>query len=206
MKELKKEKIEKIALILFIILGLVYSYMTFLFLPEWTVIQSSTSKLYAQRDRYQELLTYQQNQSDLLQELKTLETKIAQLNIQIPSRFDKPQLIFELYTLAKQHSVLPQSMTFEPPVIKDSYQGMEISFSCLGKTSDTFTLIQDLQSGNTQRLAIKSVHLSVVQGIMRTELKLTAYASTGKSNSLTKKPTFMNVPIGVDSPVKIFQP
>ncbi|GAB6155366.1 hypothetical protein JCM17380_41170 [Desulfosporosinus burensis] len=206
MKELKKEKLEIIALILFVMFGLVYAYMTLLFLPEWMVIKSSTSQLYAQKDHYQELLTFQKNQSGLQQEIKTLETKVLQLNAQLPNRLDKPQLMVGLYTLAKQHSVIPQTIAFEQAQNKGAYQEMGMSFSCLGKTADILTLIQDLQFGGSQRLAIKSINLSVSQGIMRTELKLTAYASIGISNGLNQKPTFMNSPIGVDSPVKIFQP
>jgi len=205
-KELKKEKLEIIALILFVMIGLGYAYSKFLFLPEWTVIQSSTSQLYAQKDHYQELLTYQKNQSGLQQDIKTLETKVLQLNAQLPNRLDKPQLMVGLYTLAKQHSVIPQTIAFEQAQNKGTYQEMGMSFSCLAKTADILTLIQDLQFGGSQRLAIKSINLSVSQGIMRAELKLTAYSSIGISNDLTQKPTFMNSPIGVDSPVKMFQP
>lgn len=203
---MKKEKIEKIALILILIIGLGYAYAKFLFLPEWTVIQSSTSQLYAQKNHYQELLNYQGNQSRLQQDIKTLETKVLQLNSQLPNRLDKPQLMVGLYTLAKQHSVIPQTIAFEQTQTKGAYQEMGMSFSCLGKTADILALIQDLQFGGSQRLAIKSINLSVSQGVMRAELKLTAYASNGISNGLTQKPTFMNSPIGVDSPVKIFQP
>lgn len=206
MKALKKEKLEIIALILFVMFGLVYAYMTLLFLPEWMVIQSSTSQLYAEKDHYQELLTYQKNQNGLQQEIKTLETKVLQLNFQLPNRLDKPQIMVGLYTLAKQHSVIPQTIAYEQAQNKGTYQEMGMSFSCLGKTANILTLIQDLQFGGSQRLAIKSINLSVLQGIMRAELKLTAYSSVGISNDSPKKPDFMNSPIGVDTPVKMFQP
>lgn len=206
MKELKKEKLELIVLILFVIIGLGYAYNKFLFLPEWTVIQSSTSQLNAQTDHYRELLTYQKNQSGLQQEIKTLETKVLQLSAQIPNKLDKPQLMVGLYSLAKQHSVIPQTIAFEQAQTKGTYQELGMSFSCLGKTADILTLIQELQFGGSQRLAIKSINLSVSQGIMRAELKLTAYSSIGISNGLTQPPAFMNSPIGVDSPMTMFQP
>ncbi len=206
MKELKKEKLEIIALILFVMFGLVYAYRTLLFVPEWMVIQSVTSQLDAQEKHYQELLTYQKNQSGLQQEIKTLETKVLQLNSQLPNRLDKPQLMVGLYTLAKQHSVIPQTIAFEQAQTKGTYQEMGMSFSCLGKTADILTLIQDLQFGGSQRLVIKSINLTVQQGTMRAELKLAANASIGISNDSTQKPAFMNLPIGVDSPTKMFQP
>lgn len=186
--------------------GLVYAYMTFLFLPEWTVIQSTTSQFNAQKNRYQELLTYQKNQSGIQQEIKTLETKVLQLNIQLPNKLDKPQLMVGLYSLAKQHSVYPQTIAFEQAQTKGSYQEMGMSFSSLGKPADILAMVHDLQFGGNQRLAIKSVNLSVSQGTMQAELKVTAYASIVISNDSPMKPDFMNSPIGVDSPVKMFQP
>ncbi|HEY8909675.1 MAG TPA: type 4a pilus biogenesis protein PilO [Desulfosporosinus sp.] len=206
MKGLKKEKLEIILFILFVMSGLGYAYTTLLFLPEWAVVQSVASKLDAQQKNYHELLTYQKNQSGLQQEIKTLGTKVIQLNAQLPNRLDKPQFMVGLYTLAKQHSLIPQTIAFEQAQNKGTYQEMGMSFSCSGKAADILTLIQDLQFGGSQRLAIKSITLSVSQGIMRAELKLTAYVNMGTSNDLTKKPDFMNSPIGVDSPAKIFQP
>ena len=207
MKPLKKEKLEIIALIFFVIIGLGYAYIKFLFMPEWTVIQSATSKLSSQKDHYQELLTYQKDQSGLQQEINTLETKILQLNSQLPNKLDEPQLMVGLYTLAKQHSVSPQSVAFEQAQTKGTYQQMGMSFISLGKPADILTMIHDLQFEGTQRLAISRVNLTTTQqGIMRAELKLDAYASMGVSNDPPNKWDFMDSPIGVDSPTKMFQP
>lgn len=206
MKELKKEKLEKIILILFVVFGLGYAYMTFLLLPQMAVIRSSSNQLHIEKDRYRELLTYQENQSGLEQEINSLKTKVNQLNSQLPNQLDKPQLMVGLYTLAKQHSVIPQTISFEQAQDKGTYQDLEVNFRLLGKTADILTLIQDLQFGGSQRLAINSINLSVSEGIMQAELKLTAYASIGIINDSTQKPPFMNSPIGVDSPLKIFQP
>ncbi len=206
MKGIKKEKLEKIVLVFFIIIGLGYSYIEFLFLPEWTAIQSSTNQLHTKESNYQELLTYQKNQSGLQQEIKTLETKVMQLNAQIPNRLDKPQLMVALYTLAKQHSVYPQSIGYDKPQTKGFYQEMGVSFSCLGKPTDILAMIHDLQFGGTERLAISSINLTVSQGTMRAELKLAADASIGMASDSTQKPAFMNSPIGVDSPAEMFQP
>lgn len=130
-----------------------------------------------------------------------------QLKAKLPNRLDKPQIIVALYTLAKQHGVNPQSITFDQAQNKGAYQEMGISLSCLGKTADLLAMIHDLQFGAGQRLAVKSVNLSGSQGNMRADLKLTASALNGNSNvSGGDKPTFMNSPIGVDSPEKMFSP
>ena len=205
MKALKKEKLEKIGLILLLSLGLAYAYVTLLFLPQWTVIQSSTKQLQTQDNLYQELISYQGNPSRLQQEIKTLENQVQKLSAELPNRVDKPQLMVGLYTLAKKHSVNPQSIAFEQPQTKGDYQEIGISFSCLGKVDDILATIKDLQFGGTQRLAIGSIALSTQQGTMRADLKLTAYAARGTSERV-EKPDFMNTPIGVDSPAKMFQP
>lgn len=205
MKGIKKDNIEKFVFIFIIIVGLGYSYAKFLFLPEWTAIQSLTSQLHTQENNYQELLTYQRNQSGLQQEIKTLESKVSQLNTQIPKQLDEPQLMVGLYTLAKQHSAYPQSIAFAQPQTKGTYQELAMSFSCLGKPADILALIHDLQFGKSQRLTISSVNLTVQQGTMLAELKLTADASIGIARDTTLKPAFMNAPLGVDSPVKLFQ-
>jgi len=205
-KRAKKERMELMILIIIVLFGLGSAYYKFFFTPEWMVIQSSTQQLNTQKVLYQELLSYQQNQSGLQQDIKTMETKVIELNSQLPARVDNPQRMVGLYNLAKQHSVTPQSIAFEQIQNKGTYQEMGLSFSCLGQTANILTLIQDLQLGGSQRLAINSINLSVSEGVMRAELKLTAYSSLGISNSLTQKPSFMDSPFGVGSPKEMFQP
>lgn len=203
---MKKERLQVIILLMIIMFGISYAYVKFLFLPQWTVIQGDTNRLVSLQNQYQELLTYQKNRTGLQQDIKTLENKVLQLKVKLPNRLDKPQLMVGLYTLAKQHAVAPQSIAFEQAQTKGAYQEMGISFSCSGKTADLLALIHDLQFGGGQRLAVKSLSLTGSQGNMRAELKLTASASIGILNNSTQKPDFMNTPIGVDSPARMFQP
>ncbi|KJS49786.1 type 4a pilus biogenesis protein PilO [Desulfosporosinus sp. BICA1-9] len=203
---MKKEKSQIIILVLVIMFGLSYAYAKFLFLPQWTVIQDTKNQLLSRNNYHQELLSYQKNQSGLQQDIKRLETKVLELNAQLPTQLDKPQLMVGLYTLAKQHKVNPQSVSFEQVQTKGTYQEMGMSFSCSGKAVDLLALIHALQFGGSQRLAINSIKLTGSQRDMRAELKLTANASLGTSNVATQKPAFMNFPFGVDSPEKMFQP
>jgi|SRR5680860_55498 len=203
---MKKEKFQIILLILILMFGLGSAYFKFLLLPQWTVIQSTTNHLLTRNNYYQELLTYQEDQSGLEQEIKTLDAKVKQLDAQLPSRLDKPQIMVGLYTLAKQHSVAPESIAFEQVQTKGNYQEMTLSFSCSGKIGELLAMIHDLQFGGNQRLAIKSISLTGSQQSMRAELKLMASAGLGSSNDPTQKPDFMNSQFGVDSPEKMFQP
>lgn len=203
---MKKEQSQIILLIVIILFGLGYAYIKFLFQPQWMDIQIARDQQLALENQYQELLTYQRNQDGLEQEIKTLEAQVDQLNAQIPKRLNKPQLMVELYTLAKQHTVDPQSITFEQAQNKGTYQELGMIFSCFGKTADLLAMIHDLQFGESQRLAIKSISLTGSQANMRADLKLTASASSNKTNESSKKPDFMNSSIGVDSPDKMFLP
>lgn len=203
---MKKEKFQIILLIVIILSGFSYAYLKFLFLPQWTVIQDAENQLTSQENHYQELLTYQENQSGLEQDIKILEAKVHELNAHLPNQLDKPQLLVGLYTLAKQHTIDPQSVAFEQVQTKGTYQEMGMSFSCLGKTTDLLAMIHDLQFGESQQLAIKSISLTGSQHTMRAELKLTAYGSMDDLNGSIQKPAFMDSPFGVDSPEKMFLP
>lgn len=203
---MKKEKMQIIILIFFILFGIGYAYFKFLLLPQWTIIQDASNQLLSRSNYYQELLTHQNNQSGLEQEIKALETKVLQLNAQLPNRLDNPQLMVGLYTLAKKHSVNPKSLAFEQAQTKGAYQEIGMNFSCSGKAVDILAMIHALQFGGSQRLAIKSLSLSGSQVALQAEMKLTANASLGTSNVETQKPAFMNFPFGVASPAKMFQP
>lgn len=203
---MKKEQSQIILLVFILLFGFSYAYIKFLFQPQWMVIQNAENQKLVLESQYQELLAYQSNQAGLEQEIKTLEAEVEQLNNQIPKGLDKPQLMVELYTLAKQHTVDPQSITFEQAQSIGAYQEMGMSFSCFGKSADLLALIHDLQFGESQRLALKSISLTGSQTNMRADLKLTAYASSINKRDSAQKPDFMNSPIGVDSPEKIFQP
>ena len=203
---MKKERLQIIILVGIILFGISYAYLNFLFLPQWAVIQAAANRLHSLENQYQELLAFQKNQNGIEQDLKTWDVKVKQLNEQLPSQLDKPQLMVGIYTLAKQHSVNPQSITFEQAQTKSNYQELGMSFSCLGTTTDLLAMIHDLQFSGSQRFGIQSISLIGSQQSMRAELKLTAYAGLGSSNDSTKKPAFMDSPFGVDSPEKMFQP
>lgn len=203
---MKKERLQVIILIVIIIFGISYAYFKFLFQPQWLIIQGDTDRLKSLQRQYQELLNYQKNRTGLQQEIKTYQNKVAELKTQMPNQLDKPQLMVGLYTLAKEHAVVPQSVVFEQVQTKGSYQEIEMSFICSGKPSDLLVMIHDLQFGGGQRLAVNSLRLTGSQGSMQADLRLTAFAGMGISNDLPRKPAFMNSSFGVDSPEKMFRP
>lgn len=203
---MKKEKFEKILLLVMLASGLVYLYTTYYFLPQLDVLKTEFKQLAEQKAYYQQLEYDKANLPDLRQKIQTLESQRQEIGALVPTQLDKPQIMVDLYTDAKMRSVTPQSLSFEQIQNKGNHQELGLSLIGLGKPEDILGLIKDIQYTSKQKFAVQSVKLTTQQGIMRMELKLTGYALQGTtSNSPKLKPDFMNSPIGVDSAIKIFQ-
>jgi len=202
---MKKEQREKMLLVLVVVFGVIYLYVNYLFLPEWSNIQHQSKVLNERRNYYTDLTKYQAQVTELQQEIHNLESEIEKLKAQIPGSLDKPQLMVYLYETAKAFKVTPQNLSFEQIQNKGSYQALGMSFNCTGSPADVLGMIQKLQSTITPRLTIQGVNLSVQQGVMRAELKLTAYAGLNSAIPALKPP-FMNANLGVDSAARMFTP
>lgn len=203
---MKKEKFEKLLLVVMLTSGLVYLYATYFFLPKLEVVKLEFKQLTEQKAYFQQVEDYKVNLSDLQQKIQTLESQKQEIGALVPTQLDKPQIIVDLYTNAKARSVTPESLSFEQIQNKDGHQEMGMSLIGLGKPEDILGLIKDIQSIGKQKFAVQSVKLTTQQGIMRMELKLTGFAlRSNPENSPKLKPDFMNSPFGVNSTTKIFQ-
>lgn len=203
---MKKEQIQKIVLFSLFGIGLIYSYITYLFSPEWTKIKNQEARLFERQNYYQSLLSNQGNLNGLQNEIQAAENQLKQSNLQFPNLLDKPQIMAYLYSLAKQHAVSPQSLKFEQAQNKGYYQEISLSFICQGKTADVLSLLQDIQKSTSQRFTTQGVNLSVQQGVMRGEMKLTAYAVTQSGTDVSAtKPSYMNTPFGIGNILNMFQ-
>lgn len=202
---MKKQDLEKLILVLIIGGALVYAYITYLFLPQWAVIQAQTTQLHERQSYYQKLVDYRVNEDQLKQEIKQLETRSAELARQIPAELDEAQIMIDLYTVAKKHGVYPQALTFEQPQDKGAYQELGMTMTCLGTTTDILSMLDDIQYGDSMRLAVSGINLSGEQGLMRASIKLTAYAGKGLAGE-DATPDFMNAPMGVDVNTMFQQP
>lgn len=174
---MKKEKLEKNALILLIIVGLFYAYFTYLFLPQWAVIGQTTGELRGREDYYRQLVDYRSNPAQLNQEIQGLEAQQKQLAAQIPSRLDEPTIMMDIYNLAKRKGVYPQSLSFEQKQDKGTHQELVMNLSTIGARADILSMINELQHGDTLRLSIQNVNLTTEGGLTRGTMQLTAYAA-----------------------------
>ena len=205
---MQKEKVQKILLLLIVGFGLIYAYYTYLFGPQWLIIQQQAVKLSEREGYYQRLITYAGDISGINSQIQSFEAENKQLDTKIPARLDKPEILVYLYTVSKQHQVGPQKLDFGQQQNKDGYQEVALTFSASGKTSDVLSMIKDLQYSGTQRFAIQSVSLVPdKEEMLKADLKLTLFASSKANieNALKSKPLFMNYPFGIGNIVQMFK-
>jgi len=203
---MKKEDIQKIVLLLIVAFGICYSYYTYLFVPEWKVIQTSTARLNEREVYYQRLISYAANVSEIDKEMKLLDNQQKQLLSQTLTKLDKPKILVYLYNLAKQYNVVPDKVVFGQPLDKGTYQELPLTFTFSGKVDVILSLINHLQYSGTQRFAIQSTKFNDQEGILMVELKLVVYSPIlpGIGAAQETKPPYMIYPFGTATPAQIF--
>ncbi|TGE34197.1 hypothetical protein [Desulfosporosinus sp. Sb-LF] len=157
---MNKEKIEKTALIILVVMGLVYAYFYYMFLPEWEVSQKIKGQLIERQQYYDKLASYQQNKSDLEKNIEVMNTETINLSAQIPPRLENPQIMVDIYNSAKLYGVDPNTLQFEPLQNKGSYQSVGMTFTCKGKVDDVLTMISAFGYTPLQKLSVQSVTIT----------------------------------------------
>lgn len=188
------------------IAGVIYAYVTYLFLPQRATLQIQSQELTKREAYYLKLQDAQSDLPQLQREAQDLQRKMQQQSTQRLGKLNNAQLLVELYVIAKQQGVNPQTLTFDSVQAKESYQEISMTFTCEGSPASILALIQDLQHGPSLQVAVRGVNLSTQKGVMKAELKLAAYASPSSNLTPSDKPVFMNSPFGVDSPAQMFTP
>lgn len=194
-----KEQIQKIALIVLLAFGALYTYGSMFLMPKWNQIQQLSEQFHARQAEFEILVGLTSRQTELLEQMKNAEQQLLQESQKIPVSLDKPLLMMNLYNLAKQVAVSPESISFEQVQNKGFYQQITMKFVCIGSSANIINLIRELQSGHNL-IAIQNVNFSEQKGLIHLELTLNAYAITSGGASVSPdKPPFMNVPMGAPS-------
>lgn len=202
---MKKEEIQKIVLLLIIAFGICYSYYSYLFLPEWGVIQTNTTQLNERQDYYQRLVVYAANASDIEKETKLLEAEQKMLLSETSAKLDKPEIIVYLYNLLKQYEIVPDKVVFGQSLNKGTYQELPLTLTFSGNIDVVLRLINNLQYLGTQRFAIQSTKFTNQQGKILVELKLVTYSAILPGIEAPEtKPPYMIYPFGTATPAQIF--
>lgn len=201
---MKKEKLQLIALAVLIGFGLLYAYYTYLLSPELGVIKQKTGQLAQRQEYYLRLHHYARNETGLEQDLKNLEQESKGLITQSVGHLDKPRIMVDLYALAKEQGVYPQTVAFAEPQVKSGYMELPVTFTSLGQPDNVLGMISALVTEKNSNLAVQAVSLTQQQGVLRAELKLTGFFSDDTPPA--DKPSFMNASFGVETPARMFQP
>lgn len=201
---MSKEKLQVVVLAALILLGTVYAYVTFLLLPQMSVIQGKQQEIATKKEDVQRLLTYSANPQIFEREIQTQERELTKISEVIPIALNKPVLTYNIYTTIKRNNLLAESIVFDPPENKEFYQVMGMSFSVLGNSSDIMDCIYELHNSR-DALVLRNVTFVAQEEGVKADLKFQAYARLG-SIDRTDKPPFMNSTFGIDSITKLFRP
>lgn len=174
---MSKQSRQLILLLILVTAGIFYGYYVYIFTPKWADIQVLKQYRQEGQSRYEGLLAYREEGRSLYEELFELETKLDKLREQIPHQIDKPQLIIDLYTVAKINQVQPQEVTFEELQTMDTYVTQALTFTCLGTQESIIQMIDDLQTENNQGFTLESLNFTNNEGILTGEIRLITYAS-----------------------------
>ena len=181
---------EKLALVLIIGIALIYAYINFLFLPKWTSIQQQREQLQKKQAYYQQMLSNQSDQTGLKKTIEGLEGQAKELTAQIPSQLDKPKIMVDIYTIAKLHSINPQTLKFEPIQKKGDHQELAMNLSCSGQIEDILSLIEELAHTPLQKFALQSINITranASSGTDKTIIDTTLQTLLGGSKNLSTK-------------------
>lgn len=173
---MKKETKQLLFLFTLIGIGLIYFYINYLFMPQWSNIKQ-LEEINAERKSYHELLlTYESNSTTLQKELDTVQLAYSDLMEQIPQKIDKPELVISLYNEAKVNQVQPETVVFGTLETRDGYLVQPITFICLGGSQNVFQMINTLQNNSAYKFALDSVNFTNQGDLLRGEMQLLAYA------------------------------
>ncbi len=177
---MSKESRQVFLLVVLLVVGVSYAYYTYLFTPKWADIQTLKGMYQQRQSRYELLLGYSGQEAYLSAEIKNLEKQSEELWKQIPSAIHKPDIVVELYTIAKQNQVEPLHVSFGETQGEKDYIAQRLVLNCRGSQEQITKLINDLQSANDQRFTLASLNFVHSEGVLNGEIHLIAYASTVK--------------------------
>ncbi len=173
---MKKQINQFIILTLVVVLGFVYAYFKFMFIPQWTELkdisaQISNRQIYLERlqENYKILSTLKQN----VVELTVTETEFKE---KIPVELDYPDIMMTIYTMANNNGLSPSNLSFESLKQEGQTVTLGMSFTCKGPKANIHTLVEQFLNGNEYIFVLDSISYSGPDEEISANMKLTAYA------------------------------
>lgn len=172
---MKKEQTQKILLLALLIVGVGYTYYSYLFLPQWTQIQKLTNSISERQDHYKQLVILQQHQLELQEKAQLIAQQVKDRTVQVPEQINKPELALKFYNLANQYAISAQNFNYGAIQNKEGYQQIELTFTGVGTLPNVEAMLKDVLNG-TPVFAIESVNLTNQKGLTNCTLKVLAFA------------------------------
>ncbi|NLI91836.1 MAG: type 4a pilus biogenesis protein PilO [Peptococcaceae bacterium] len=173
---MNKQKNQILFLAAVIVLGILYAYVQYLFIPEWGVLKQKTAQV-SERQAY---LTRMENSykdfSALKQQSSSLKAQVSVLDKKVPKKLDKPDIMLTIYNLAKNNGLSPKSLTYEPIKDEGQYLTMGMNFSCTGPAENIYTLVDQFLKGNKYIFALDSISFTSNKDGSTANMRIVAYA------------------------------
>lgn len=172
---MSKQKNQIFILIFIILVGLLYVYVQYLFLPQMAILKGQTNYL-TERKAYLENLKDNASRLPELQEQKALlQVRADELEKRVPRDLDKPEIMLTVYNLAKAYGVTPHSLNFDQPKEEGGFTAMGLDFACSGSEGDIYTLAEEFGKGRDYIFALDSISIEPGETEVSARMKLKAY-------------------------------
>lgn len=173
---MSKQKSQILILAVVIILGFLYAYIQYFFIPEWGILKGKNTEVSERREYLTKLEESYRILPDLQEEVKALETQASTLEKKVPMKLDKPDIMLTIYNLAKDNGISPKSLSYEPVTDEGNYLTMGMTFSCTGPVENIYTLVEKFLNGNKYIFALDSINFSKEEdGTSTVDMRIVAY-------------------------------
>jgi len=172
---MNKQKNQLLILIAVIMVGILYAYIQYLFIPQWSILVEKSAQVSDRKAYLTRLEESYQGFSVLKEQAVDLKAQVSTLDSKIPKKLDKPDIMVTIYNMAKKNAVIPQSLSYEPVKDEGGYLTMGMNFSCVGSPENIYTLVQQFQEGNPYIFVLDSIQFGEGGGPTQTNMRIVAY-------------------------------
>ncbi|RNC29307.1 MAG: hypothetical protein AWM53_00660 [Candidatus Dichloromethanomonas elyunquensis] len=173
---MNKQRNQFLILTFIIILGGLYAYIQYLFIPEWRGLKEETSRVSQRQADLARMETGYKEFSSLKQQASSLKAQASMLDKKVPKKLDKPDIMLTIYNMAKSLSLSPKSLTFEDVKDEGQYLTMGMNFSCTGSPENVYTLVDQFLKGNKYIFALDSISFIPGTEESTVKMRIVAYA------------------------------
>lgn len=165
-----------IILTVVVVLGFVYAYFNYMFIPQWTELKNISAQISSRQVYLERLQENNKIISNLKQDVVDLTVTEMELKRKIPAELDYPDIMMTIYTMANNNGLSPNNLSFESFKQEGQTVTLGMSFTCTGPKENIHTLVEQFLKGNEYIFVLDSISYSGPDEEVSANMKLTAYA------------------------------